>query len=139
MQAIARSIQYAKSDEPTPPHEPASASSMSGESEMSLSALKLRSFRASFQSTVRVGLRAPLWVGMSDSVDGHDGPPPETSKTHFASSATNNDNENDNSSSSVFMQQHPPHNTTFEPHGNSTASQMEFTGQLLSSLSLPAD
>ena len=42
-------------------------------------------------------------VGMGNSVDGHDGPPPETSKTHFASSAIHNDNENDNSSSSALM------------------------------------
>jgi hypothetical protein len=47
--------------------------------------------------------------------------------------------ENDNSSSSVLAQQHPPHKATFDLHGNSTAAQMELTGQLLSNLSLLAD
>jgi hypothetical protein len=42
-----------------------------------------------------------------------------------------------NSSSSVLTQQHPPHNTTFDLHGNSTAAQMDLISQLLSSLYLP--
>ena len=82
-------------------------------------------------------------VGMGDSVDEHDGPSPEMSKSLFTSSTIHNDNENDdvydNSSSSVLTQHHPPHNATFGPHGNSAAAQMELTGQLLSTLSILAD
>jgi len=154
-QAIAKSIQCARREEP-PPHGPASSSRKSGESEMSLNALKPKSFRASFQSTVSASRRrmdadargsqgsfVSVGAGMCDSVDEHDGLPPETSKSRFASSssssATHNDNQNDSSSSSVHTQQHPPHNATFDLHGNSTAAQMELTGQLLSSLPLPAD
>ena len=59
-QVIAKRIQCAKREEP-PLHEPAS-SRKSGNSEMRLSALQLKSFRASFQSTVRVDLSPPLWV-----------------------------------------------------------------------------
>ena len=76
-QTIAKSIQCARGEEP-PPHEPASASRMSWESEMGLSALKLKSFRTSFQSMVRVGFRAPLWVWVT--VDEHDGPPSRRAK-----------------------------------------------------------
>lgn len=45
----------------------------------------------------------------------------------------------DNSSSSVLLQQHPPYNATFDLHSNSTAAQMDLTGQLLSRLSLCPD
>ncbi|OAX31816.1 hypothetical protein K503DRAFT_870474 [Rhizopogon vinicolor AM-OR11-026] len=147
-QGIAKSIQCARREEP------ASATTTmrrSGESEMG--ALKPKSFRASFQSTVSrrridVGARGGGSQGSfmavpDESVEDHDheGTTSKGDKSRFASDDEDHDHDHNhsNSSASVLTQQHPPHNVTFDLHGNSTAAQMELTGQLLSSLSLPPD
>ncbi|KAG0702561.1 Oxysterol-binding protein-domain-containing protein [Suillus ampliporus] len=137
-QALAKGIEWARREEQT--------LRKSGESEMK--PLKPKSLRTSFQSAIsmrridvdtRSGGSQSSFIGVADeSIE--DGPPPETSKAD-KSRSTSDDEEirNDNSSASVLTQQHPPHNATFDLHGNSTAAQMELTGQLLSSLALPPD
>lgn len=49
------------------------------------------------------------------------------------------DDSRDDSSAAESTGRVPPHDTTFDLHGNSTAAQMELTSQLLSNLSLPAN
>ncbi|KAG1730935.1 Oxysterol-binding protein-domain-containing protein [Suillus paluster] len=137
-QALTKSIQWARREEQT--------LRKSGESEVN--ALKPKSLRTSFQSVVSmrrmdVGARGggsqSSFLGVADE-SMEDGPPPEPSKPDKSHPASDDEEiHHDNSSASVLTQQHPPHNTTFDLHGNSTAAQMELTGQLLSSLALPPD
>jgi hypothetical protein len=80
--------------------------------------LKPKSFRASFQSTVsrrRMGVSARhggsqgSFVGVDESVEDHEGPPPERSKGDKSRFGSDDDEiHHDNSSSSVLTQQHPP-------------------------------
>ncbi|KAG1741680.1 Oxysterol-binding protein-domain-containing protein [Suillus lakei] len=120
-QALGKSIQWARHDE--------QVVRKSGESE--LSALKPKSLRTSFQSVMSVrrmdvgtrgGGSQSSFVGIADE-SMEDVSPPETSKADKSRSTSDNEEHNDNSSAS----------------GNSTAAQMELTGQLLSNLVLPPD
>ncbi|EGN94271.1 hypothetical protein SERLA73DRAFT_171297 [Serpula lacrymans var. lacrymans S7.3] len=135
-QALGKSMEWYKRETENDPQRKSVESDKSG--------LKPIPFRTSFQSTVsrRTGFggmksTASSLADHTDTAEEGSPPAPENDKDEKYRRTSEEEANNDSSSASESTGAVPPHNTTFELHGNSTAAQMELTSQLLANLSLP--
>lgn len=134
-QAIAKSIEHSKRDGALDPAEQARRAS--GESDSS-AMTKGHAYRTSI-STFSPRRQDSNFIGVGDSLSSLPaaGDDDRGSPAMQDNSPDGGDHSRDDSSVTESTGKVPPHDSTFDLQGNSTAAQMELTSQLLANISLP--
>ncbi|KAI0268137.1 Oxysterol-binding protein-domain-containing protein [Gloeopeniophorella convolvens] len=133
-QAISKAIDYAKQGFRSNESDTSSISKYSGRGSVS-STLSVPQIPKKDRDAESVNSMVPTddEGGQSPMVRSRgDSSPPDQGKDDGQDASSGND-----SSDRLYESDHPPHESSFELHGNSTAAQLEFTTQLLADLSAP--